>query len=472
VYCSDATGGQGTVIAVIGGGASGTLAVIHLLRLAAAGHGPLRIALIDRHGRHGLGQAYSTTHPGHALNSPAGQMSAVAGDPGHLLRWADATGIAHNGFLPRPVYGRYLLQTLAEAERDAHPMATVRHITSQVVAVAGGAPGHPMRLRLAADGHIDADVAVLATGHQAPAAPCPVPPRPRYIPDPWAPGALPVAAQGRPVVIIGTGLTMVDVAIAVTDASPGTVVHAVSRHGLLPQVHRGDAAATAGSYWLPVFAQNAGPVRLTDLMWQVRMAIGDNPARWQDIVDALRPHVPALWQRLPLADKRLFLRHVARYWEVHRHRIPPQTASRVAALRASGRLVVHAGRVTGVSQQADGLRVSVAGEGGARDLAAGWLINATGPATNIAATTDPLLRDVLGQGLARPDPLGLGLDACPSGALVGAGGRPSSMLFTLGPTLRGSRYETTAIPEIRDQAAALAKLISATHAPRQPVTAA
>ncbi|HEY7432353.1 MAG TPA: hypothetical protein VH641_16640 [Streptosporangiaceae bacterium] len=253
-------------------------------------------------------------------------------------------------------------------------------------------------------------------------------------------------------------------------AGQGTVV-AVSRHGLMPRVHRGDGSP-GRSHWLPVFSQASGAVRFTDLMWQVRATISDHPAGWQDVVHTLRPHVPALWERLPLGDKRLFLRHVARYWEVHRHRIPPRTASRLAALRAAGRLSVHAGRVSGVSQQPGGLLARVESDGGAHDLPCGWLINATGPATNLAATSDPLLRDLLGRGLARPDPLGLGLAAGPSGALLSAKGRPSDVLFTLGPTLRGCRYETTAIPEIRDQAAALARLTSATHAPGRPVSAA
>jgi uncharacterized NAD(P)/FAD-binding protein YdhS len=73
----DPAAARGPVIAVIGAGASGTLAVIHLIREAAARRVPLRVALIDRHGRHGLGQAYSTTHPAHLLNAPADAMVAT-----------------------------------------------------------------------------------------------------------------------------------------------------------------------------------------------------------------------------------------------------------------------------------------------------------------------------------------------------------------------------------------------------------
>ena len=229
---------RGAVVAVIGGGASGTLAALHLLREAAAARVPLRIAMIDRNGRHGLGQAYATSNAAHLLNSPADRMSAVAGDPGHLVRWAAARGIEHDGFLPRPAFGRYLNEVLADAECSAGPTATLSRITSDVVALTRGGLHRPLRLQLAADGRVDADIAVLATGNRPPAAPCPVPDTPRYVGDPWQPGALDGVADGSPVVVLGTGLTMLDVAITVTGAHPGTTVHAVSRHALLPREHR------------------------------------------------------------------------------------------------------------------------------------------------------------------------------------------------------------------------------------------
>jgi len=165
---------RGPVIAVVGGGASGTLAAIHLLRAAAAQQCPLRIVLIDRHGRHGLGQAYGTTHPAHLLNAPAGQMSALAGDPDHLSRWAAAAGFAEDAFLPRQVYGRYLRETLSDAERRAQPLARVTPVTSDVVAIRPNGRGRPLCVLLA-DGSIDADVAVLAIGNLPPVPPFPAP---------------------------------------------------------------------------------------------------------------------------------------------------------------------------------------------------------------------------------------------------------------------------------------------------------
>lgn len=451
-------------MAVIGGGASGTLAAVYLLQAAAAARVPLRIALIDRYGRHGLGQAYATANPAHLLNSPANRMSAVAGDPGHLARWAAANGITHDGFLPRPAFGRYLRERLADAERAAGPAAAVSRIASDAVALTYNGLRRPLRLHLAADGRIDADAAVLATGNQPPAPPCPVPATPRYVSDPWAPGALDGITDGRPVVVLGTGLTMLDVAIAVTGAHPRTVVHAVSRHALLPREHRCPHGAIRARIpaELDSWASAPAPVGLAALIRYVRAAAAEASGDWQAVVDALRPHVPGLWQMLAPEDKLVFLRHVARYWEVHRHRAPPATAMRIDGLRSAGRLAVHRGRVVAVSEASAGLRVRIEQGAGTAELTAGWLINATGPAANVTGTSDPLLRGLLDGGLATPDPLQLGIQADAGGALVDVSGKPSDTLFTLGPPLRGQLYETTAIPEIRDQAAELAgRLIAA-----------
>jgi uncharacterized NAD(P)/FAD-binding protein YdhS len=467
--------GRGPVIAIIGGGASGTLAAIHLLRAAAARQYPLRIALIDRLGRHGLGEAYSTANPAHFLNALTDRMSGVAGDPDHLLRWAAGAGLGSLEFLPRQAFGRYLQDTLADAQRRAAPLSRLSPITSDVLGIRPGAAGHPVRL-LHSDGTLEADLAILATGNRPPAPPVPFPDSPWCIANPWAPGALDAIRDGRPVVVLGTGLTMLDVATAVT-ADPRATVRAVSRHGMLPQVHRG-RGGPADPIWLPALSDTGDPLRLPELLWQVRSAMASRPNHWQDVVDAVRPHVPSLWRRLPDRDKRLFVRHVARYWEVHRHRMPPATARRITELRCTGRLAVLRGRVTGITEvpgarAAERLRIRVEQDASATDLSAGWLINATGPGTDVTRTSDPLLRDLLAQGLARPDPLRLGLDASPDGALLDAAGTPATTLFTLGPTLRGVCYETTAIPEIRDQAAALAGLlIAAPQARRHPGSAA
>ncbi len=455
------------VIAIAGGGASGALTAVHLLRDAATRGTPLRVVLIDRYGRHGLGQAYSTPDPRHLLNACVAKMSALADDPGHLLRWARERGLGAEAtdFLPRAVYGRYLRDVLDGA-------GPVARVTGTVSSVGTSGVSRPVRVHLANGGRIDADAVVLATGNRVSGAWPQVPSGPRYIADPWAPGALDRVRDGAPVLVVGTGLTMVDVAVTLTGAHPGTVVHAVSRHGLLPREHRCPAPPPA-ELSLP-----AGTPRLTDLVRFVRAAAKDSGDDWQGVMDAMRPHVQRLWAGLGIEDRRCFLSLMARYWEVHRHRIPPRTAERIRALRAEGRLDVLCGRLaSATASHGDAAgpyamrgattgydaTVRLAG-GGTRELRVGWLVNATGPGS--AVTEDPFLGGLFAAGVARPDPLALGLDAADDGAVIDAAGRPHDRIFTLGPTLRGLRYETTAIPEIREQAAALApRLIEAVGAP-------
>lgn len=444
-------------IAIVGGGASGTLTAVQLLRRASAGEFSLHVTLLDREGRHGLGQAYGTTDPAHLLNATAGQMSALPDDPEHLTRWA---GVPPSTFLPRKEYGRYLRETLAEAERGA-PGSRLTRLRAEVVAIfeEPAESARPLRLVLADGAELRADAAVLATGNVASSLPFPAPASSRIITDPWAPGTLEAITDGSPVVIVGTGLTMLDLAMTITAANPRVAVHAVSRHGLLPRPHPG-TPSNRRPMWLPVISRTSGPVHLTELMWQVRSAIASSPAGWFEVVDSLRPYVPGLWRRMPERDKRMFLRHVARYWEVHRHLVPPATASRITALRCTGQLTVHSGRIVQVTESDGKVLVCCADGAGTVQLEAGWLVNSTGTTTDVTATASPLLRDLFAKGMARPDPLRLGIDADNHGAVLDDAGRPSDVLYSLGPPLRGVWYETTAIPEIREQAATLARRIT------------
>ncbi len=434
-------------VAVVGGGASGTLAAVHLLREARARAMPLEVVLIDQHGRHALGQAYSTTDPHHLLNACANRMSGLEDDPGHFLSWAhdDGLDVSASDYLPRRTYGRYLQDLLAGAEE--WPVRVVRKVTGTVSALTRG---RGVRVHLSDGGLIDAEAAVLALGNRSQSARLPVvdAASPGYVADPWAPDALAGIRDGAPVLVLGTGLTMVDIAVTVTRAHPDTVVHAVSRHALLPRTHPRPVPPPVRT---PV---PDGPLGIGDLLRAVRLAVRDNGGDWYGVVDGLRPQVQGLWPRLSLDDQRRFLGLAARYWEVHRHRIPPVTAARIADLRATGRLRVLRGRLIGAAPGPGGLRVRVGADGAVQEIDVGWLVNATGPGADI--TRDPLLADLVADGVVRPDRLRLGLDAAPGGAVLDAGGAPDDRIFTLGPLLRGSLYETTAIPEIRAQAAALA----------------
>ena len=243
----------GPAVAIVGAGASGTLLAAHLLRSGGA-----RVALIERGERFGRGVAYGTGFPGHLLNVPAASMSGLPDDPDHFLRFARRFSDAATEpttFVPRLVYGAYLEALLAESERSAGPDACLVRRQGEVVDIATGADGDPCLLTFADGTRMRADRVVLALGNLPPRDPAlaagtwPEDPA-RYIRDPWRAGALEGRAHG-PALLIGTGLTMVDIALQLQAHEPGARIVALSRGGLLPHAHRAGGAAPSTGLPIP-----------------------------------------------------------------------------------------------------------------------------------------------------------------------------------------------------------------------------
>lgn len=399
-------GRTGTTV-IVGGGCSGALAAIHLSR------DPFhQVVIVDPAppAELGRGVAYRTRHPAHLLNSRAAAMSALADQPDDFVRWCrdQDLGIGPAEFAPRGVFGDYL--------HDRLRAATFTHVRATATRVRGDGT-----VELRGGGTLRGDRVLLALGHGAPA----VPPglarlreHPRYVANPWDSGVLDGIAGDRPVLLIGTGLTAVDVAVALEGRAP---VVAVSRRGLLPRTHADVLPADRS------FEYHGSD--LAGLMRAVRKFAATQPD-WRSAVDALRPRTDELWRRLSPDARQRFLRHVAVWWEVHRHRMPPASAARVdRTLRV--------------------VRGPVEGEWTA-------VVNCTGP-QGIAATE--VGRALLRDGLARRDDTGRGLDVDECGRLVG----PSERLFTIGPARRGAWWETTAVPEIRRQAERLGRDLLERH---------
>jgi uncharacterized NAD(P)/FAD-binding protein YdhS len=434
---------------IVGGGASGTLVAAQLLRQARR---PIEVVLAEP-GRIGRGVAYGTPHDEHRLNVPSGRMSALPDEPDHFVRWLQTVREPKDpgGFASRRVYGAYLQSLLTDAAAAAAAGVRFHRVREDVVAV-GPHPGGALVV-LRSGRTLEADRVAVAVGNLTGPGPLPVlRDHPRYVADPWAVGALEPIPPTDPVLVLGTGLTMVDVALVLSARSHAAPIHAVSRHGLLPLSH---AAAVPA---VPTFRPPAHAPRL--LGW-VKWARGQSGSHrdWRAVIDVLRPVTQEAWDRLGDADRRRFLRHLRPYWDVHRHRMPPPVGEAVADLLRTDRLEVQAARVAEVRPQPSGFEVDLDPRGGRPSpttLRVGWIVNATGPETDVNRAQSPLLRQLLRDGLARPDDLRLGLDATPAGALLDSDGRPSSALFTLGPLRRGQLWETTAVPEIRTQAQALA----------------
>ena len=373
-------------------------------------------------------------------------MSVLPDEPDDLVAWA---GCAPEAFLPRARYGDYLCARLAEAA--AGSAARLERLQGEVVAARDR--GRALELRLRSGGTLACDRAVLALGWLPVAVPWPG--DERIVCDPWAPGALGRAAQPGTTLVVGTGPTAIDVALTAT-AVAGARVVAVSRNGRLPFAHLPGLRTPAPP---PDFG--AGVLRLRSAERIVRSHLAQvalDGYDWRDGIDGMRPLLPGLWGRLPERDRRRFLAGRGRAWEIRRHRLAPEVAGEVAALRAQGRLEVHAAGVDGL--RADGRRVELQlGDG--RVLRGDRVVLCAGAGGAVEGTTDTLVRDLLESGLAVPDALGLGVRTAPGGALLGRGGLASARLWTLGPLRRGELWESTAVPELRVQATEVAASVLA-----------
>lgn len=450
-------------IAVIGAGFCGTLLSLGLQTFAPAG---TRIRLIESTGHFAAGPAFATTNPNHLLNAPAGRMSAFPDLPLDFVSWLqsqaescpDAVVPNETTFVSRRLYRAYLQHLLAHGLRDQRS-SRLELVDDQVTAVEESRDR--ITLVMASGAVASADLAVLAVGLPRPAAFHPesavLEAAGLWRRDPWTPIAYAALDPAAPVLLVGSGLTMVDAAISLLDAGHTGPIHTISRHGLLPRRHARPAPAPAA---LPPLPKGLLPlVRCVRTEAARAMAAGSD---WRAVIDALRPITPELWRGLSEQEQCRFLRHLSAWWNVYRHRMPPQIADRIEAAQASGQLRLRAGHIVGLEVDHGQARVTVRsrGETDRYRLVVARVIDCTGPASDIVRNATPLLRQMFKSGLARPDPLHLGLDVTEQGALVNRAGAASRRLFAVGPLTRGGVWELTAVPELRRQCHHAAHVLS------------
>ncbi len=451
-------------VAIVGGGAAGALAAAHLLREHRE-RGALEIDLIDRTGSFGAGVAYGTQDPLHVLNVPAVRMGGIHGHPEHFHEWLAERGeaVAEEAFLPRGLYATYIRDVLARAEREATDARLRRHC-GEVVSIVEhlGAAAAPLELTLADGERVEADRVVLALGPLGAGDPIRVPPELKesgaYVADPWAAGALDEARADRSVLIVGTGLSMVDVALSLCESASGPRVRAVSRHGLVPRRHR-RTLTNLRRFHIPTEAGTIEPI-VAAIFGQI-CRVSQQGDDWRDVIDSMRPVSPQLWRSLKLEEKERFLAEFQRLWDVHRFRMAPDVADRFDALVAAGRIETEADSIVSLEPYGDRVRVFLRTPG-AHDLdevVVDRVINCSGAGCDLRRQAPPVLAGLLAAGRARADELGLGLDVDEEGALLDAEGVPSERLFAIGALRKGVEWEAIGITEIRDHSGAVARRI-------------
>jgi uncharacterized NAD(P)/FAD-binding protein YdhS len=443
-------------VAIIGGGFSGTILAAQLLRRS----NPLfSVVVVEKTSSAGRGLAYGTACRSLLLNVRARNMSALADDPHHFLRWAQSNydpATAPGSFLPRAVYGHYVQAVLNEAAQSAGKQR-LEWIRDEAFALSPTNAG-TTEINLRSGRRLLADRVVLALGNFPPRDPLAswdAEDGSRYFRNPWSAETFEEVADLGSILLVGSGLTSVDVALQLRVQGCRGTIHVVSRHGLLPQPHKATDAC-------PPFWNESSPKSTRGLLRLVREQVRQAQAQgieWQSAFDSLRPLVARIWQLLPEAERRRFLRHVRPYWEVHRHRAAPEIAQSIADQLSGGQIQVHAGRITNHAEDEHGVKLTYRDRktGKSNSLLVDRVINCTGPESDCRRLEDPLMSALLTRGLARPDALFLGLDVSPDGALVGSDGSVSQSLYAVGPALKGSLWESTAVPELREQIHKLAQ---------------
>ncbi|MDP7734309.1 FAD/NAD(P)-binding protein [Mycobacterium paragordonae] len=420
----------------------------------------IQITLIDASGRPGTGAAYGTNDPAHLLNVPAHRMSAWPDDPDHFCRWLDERAVTPaESFAPRLAYSRYLREQLAGAD-----------VRIEIAEVVGLVPGTSTQVKLNDGRSLSADAVVLAPGR--PEGSLPEPLERAFAPvlatgtddkvvvDPWAPGALAALGARRPknVLVIGSGLTRVDVALHLI--ARGATVTMLSRHGALPHTFRDTGA--------PAELPQLDALGAANTLEQVHAALGTDLARardaglnWRQVIDAVRPRTARLWRSLGWEDQRRFLREDLRQWEVLRHRMPPTIAAAINDAIGRGQLIIEAGEVADVSLRGSGVELVVATSEGSVRRRGDAVVAATGTAWDRRSLQrSPLWANLLASGVASMHPCGIGVRLDTDGRLIDEAGATVQGIVCIGSIRQGEEWETTAIPEIRAQAAATAQLLA------------
>lgn len=443
-------------VAIVGGGFSGSLLALKL----SQANPDWSVKLIERRIRAGRGLAYGACATYHLLNVPVPRME-VGLKPGfaewlwaqHPAQLDDA--LAHAGgdmsatFVPRALFGEYLEERLADAEVSSGGMGLHR-VRGNAVRLIDA----PRRGLLLEDGReIGADAIVLALGNSSPRPPGdpndPFYDTMNFVPDPWAKDAFDRLDPNGDLILIGTGLTMVDIALKLAAEGHRGKMYAISRHGLVPNVH------ASGGTWKP-FAKPDTPLKLLRLIRAEVKRAREQNVPWQRVIDAVRPNVAHIWHAWTQGEREQFLRHLRARWEVYRHRMAPRVAENLAQLCESGQLMFTKGRIRGYRVLPDGVEVKA----GAKSVRAFRVVNCTGPRSDLGRVGIPLIANLRRRKMVVADPLGLGIETDDCAVIDGAG-RSSNWLFALGPLTRPAWWEITAVPEIAVQVDRLVHVFSA-----------
>ncbi|MCQ2995870.1 FAD/NAD(P)-binding protein [Pseudomonas syringae] len=446
-----------TSLAIVGAGFSGAVTAIEYLRIAKTGD---TVYLINRSGEMAQGLAYGTNSPDHLLNVPAGNMSAIADVPGSFVNYCKQIDlqVSEGSFVQRALYGQYLVSILKSAEINSK--ADCIRIIDEVVEIRHDTTSSVLTFKERQE--LEVDHVVLAFGNFPPATPTPLATlvnHPNYIADPWKKGPTGCQTDALDILILGCGLTAIDVVSKVKQDFPSSRFTMLSRRGIQPQTHRENLPPSRYSGDL---LDNIlrGPHTALNYLRLVRRELSISTNDWRDIIASLRPVTPLLWQNLSHCERRRFLRHLQPYWDSYRHRVAPASYRKFTEYQDDGSVFTMKGRVVSTSTTDSKIQVDIRTRG--KDEIAerkfDWIINCTGPSTKLSGVDTLLVKGLIQSGTIKQDIHCLGL-VTEGTAVVNAAGETLDWLSYIGPMLKATLWEATAVPELRNHALDLASRI-------------
>jgi len=456
------THSRNPTIAIIGGGFSGNMLAVHLLNTAK---GPLHIVLINSGYPLSKGVAYSSYSHKHLLNVPAKNMSAFPDKPNHFIDWIkkhenyrviDQTALPMM-FLPRNIYGYYLKDIFDTAIRKKPEYVTISFVHDEAIDIEER--DGKANVYFSVSPGVVADKVVLAIGNHSPDTPAlkdkSIYSSSNYFGNPWLHEAVNHLDPDKEVFILGNGLTMVDVVLGLKEKKHKGKIYSLSPNGFQILPHR------EFEPYKELINELTPPYDLPKIVSLFRTHVKrlrDSGLAGEAAVDSLRPLTQIVWQSWSKQEKERFMYHIRHMWGVARHRLPMEIHKMIQQLILDDKLEIIAGRVQRMEETDQGIRVTFKRRRDQKiyEALVARVINCTGPLSDINKLERPLIKNLISRDLIHADEMKLGIDATAEGTVLDKNQKPSKHLYTLGSTLRGLLWESTAVPELREQARTLA----------------
>lgn len=440
---------------IIGGGLSGTLVALNLVRKIK----DAQIVMVEKNpGLLGRGIAYHHDFTHQPLNVVAAGMSLYPDQPDHFVNWLRTNHFRYKHllpdvypkvFVPRKIFGDYIVENLDAIHNEAAGRFQIR--IDQVISILP--KGKTNIVKLESGVEIESDQVILALGNFPPGDLFPdntaINSDARYFSNPWTDRIYSDISGNENILLVGTGLTAVDVVLGLRLRNFRGKIVMVSRRGRLPLPHN----LSAG----PVALEYPGHLHPRDVFFWLKKKIKENRQfPWPSLIEGLRPITQTIWQSWTIEEKRYFLKRIRPFWEVVRHRIPAASFYALQELLSAGYLSIGKGELISATAKPEGIEVNYTFNGEKTTGTFQKLINCTGPESNFRKLRFPLIQDLMNQGKVVADELGLGISCTPEGKILDANGAIVNGIWCIGPMRKAVLWETVAIRELREQASQLA----------------